>query len=106
MAATYAKKTIEQGISPNTSTYYSLLAGIYETNNQLNLSANAYKKGLTFSENGNIYYRLGLLYDLKLNKKAAAISYYKLYLKSKPDLKTEKEQIEYAKSRVEAEAKS
>lgn len=105
MATTYAKKTIEEAISPNTASYYSLLAGVYEANNQLTLSANAYKKGLTFSPNGNIYYRLGILYDLKLNKKANAISYYQLYLKSKPDLKSEKEQVDYAKARVDSLSK-
>lgn len=105
MAITYAKKTIEEAISPNTASYYSLLAGIHETNNQLTASVNAYKKGLTFSANGNIYYRLAILYDLKLNKKTSAINYYQLYLKSKPDLKTEKEQVDYAKARVDALAK-
>lgn len=39
MAAAYAKKTIEECISPNVSIYYGLLAGIYENNQQLSLSA-------------------------------------------------------------------
>lgn len=105
MATAYAKKTIEEAISPNTSSYYSLLGGIYESNNQLTLATRSYKKGLTFSENSNIYYRLGVLYDSKLNKKTNAINYYNLYLKSKPDLKTDKDQMDYAKSRIDSLAK-
>ena len=100
LAAEYAKKTIQEGISPNTSSYYLLLGGIFEVGNQFTNSAAAYKKGLTFSINNTIYYRLGLLYDLKLTLKKSALTYYKLYLKSKPDLATEKEQINYTKSRI------
>ena len=100
MAATYAKKTITEGISPNISAYYLMLGGIYETNNQYKNAAAAFKKGLTFKTESNIYYRLGLLYDLKLNKKQDALSYYQLYLKSKLDIKEDKEQIEYTKSRL------
>lgn len=102
LAADYAKKTIKEGISPNLSSYYLLLGGIYEINNQLASSISAYKKGLTFSANGTIYYRLGLLYDLKLNQKKTALNYYNLYLKSKPDAATEKEEIKYVQERIAA----
>ena len=102
LAAEYAKKTIQEGISPNTSSYYLLLGGIYEVDNKYTSAVAAYKKGLTFSINNTIYYRLGLLYDLKLNQKKNALTYYKLYLKSKPDQATEKEQIDYTKSRIGA----
>ncbi len=100
MAAIYAKKTIAEGISENVSFYYGLLGGIYETNNQSTNAVAAYKKGLTFSPNGSIYYKLALLSDLKLNKKSNALNYYNLYLKSKPDAVKEKEQIEYSKARI------
>lgn len=100
MAAQYAKKTIEEGISVNTAAYYALLGDIYESNNQLASSATAYKKGLTFKPTGNIYYRLALLNDLKLNQKVSARTYYNLYLKSKPDTSKEKEQIAYTKGRI------
>ena len=102
LAAEYAKKTIQEGISPNTSSYYLLLGGIYEVDNQFLSAIAAYKKGLTFSINNTIYYRLALLYDLKLNQKKSALTNYRLYLKSKPDLVTEKEQIDYTKSRIGA----
>ncbi|WP_316783040.1 hypothetical protein [Pedobacter frigiditerrae] len=100
MATTYAKKTIEEGISPNTSTYYSLLAALQESNGKLTTAAASYKRGLTFSENGNTYYRLGLLYDLKLKQLKNASTYYNLYLASKPDAKAEKEQIDYVTGRL------
>jgi tetratricopeptide (TPR) repeat protein len=100
MAAIYAKKTIDEAISPNTATYYAMLGTIYELNNQFISSSNAYKKGLTFNANSNLYYRLALLNDLKLKKPTSALTYYHSYLNSKPDEKTEKEQIEYVSNRI------
>ncbi len=99
MAVIYAKKTIEEGISPNTSTYYAMLGSLYETKEQFTSSSTAYKRGITFNASSNLYYRLGLLYDLKLNDKKNALNYYNLYLKSKPK-EIEKEQIDYTKSRI------
>ncbi|MEJ5996112.1 tetratricopeptide repeat protein [Pedobacter sp. Du54] len=101
-AAEYAKKTINEGISPYTPIYYQLLGGIYEVNNQPNTAISAYKKGLTFGANGSIYYRLGILYDTKLNQKKTALLNYKLYLKSKPDAIVEKAEITYVKQRIVA----
>ena len=102
LATTYAKKTIQEGISPYTPSYYLLLGGIYEIDNQYTSAASAYKKGLTFGINSSLYYRLGLVYDLKLNQKKTALTNYNLYLKSKPDMKVENEQIAYAKERITA----
>ncbi|TKC08263.1 hypothetical protein FA048_13990 [Pedobacter polaris] len=99
MATTYAKKTVEEGISPNTALYYSLLGGIYEERNQNTNAIAAYKKGLTFSAYNTIYYRLGLLYDFKLNQTKTALGYYNQYLKSKPKAE-DKSQIEYSKTRI------
>ena len=99
LAAKYAKMTIEEGISKNTSAYYLLLGGIYETNQQFINALNAYKKGLTFNSNSTIYYSLGLLYDLRLKQNKNALTYYKLYLKSKPDA-DEKQQVVYVKARI------
>lgn len=99
MAATYAKKTIEEGISPNIPLYYSLLGGIYEERNQHTNATTAYKKGLTFGQYKTILYRLALLYDFKFNQPKNALTYYNQYLKSKPDA-NEKAQIEYSKTRV------
>lgn len=100
MAINYAKKTIKEAISTNTATYYSLLGALQESNNKLTTSVSSYKRGLTFSENSNIYYRLALLYDLKLKQHKNAIVNYNLYLKSKPDAKKEKEQIDYVTGRL------
>ncbi|RZJ77102.1 MAG: hypothetical protein EOO47_17735, partial [Flavobacterium sp.] len=99
-ATAYAKKTIEEGISGNTPLYYSLLGGILEERNQNQNAASAYKRGLTFDAYNTLYYRLGLLYDLKLNQSKNAVNYYNLYLKSKPDLEKEKQQIDYTKDRI------
>ena len=100
LAASYAKKTIEEGISINTAQYYALLGGIYEERNQNTNASTAYKKGLTFSANSSIYYRLGLLYDFKFKQPKTALTYYNQYVKSKPKA-SEQEQVEYAKTRIE-----
>lgn len=100
MAIKYAKKTIDEAISPNTASYYALLGAIYELNSQFKNSKSAYQRGLTFNEDSNIYYRLALLYDLKLKQKQGAITNYNLYLKSKPDPKKDGAEIEYTKSRL------
>ncbi len=100
LAAEYAKKAIEEGISPNTASYYLLLGGIYEISDQSTNALTAYKKGLTFNANGNIYYRMGILYDFRLNQKKSALTYYNLYLKSKPDTINDKDQISYARTRI------
>jgi tetratricopeptide (TPR) repeat protein len=101
MAGIYAQKTIEQGISSNTADYYTLLGLIYEENNQTKLSSTAYKKGLQFKHSTKLYYRLALLYDLKLNDKKNALNYYQLYLKNKPYQEKEKEEIAYTKHRID-----
>lgn len=102
MAAVYAKKTIDEGISTNTAAYYGTLAGIYEEKKQFANALTAYKRGLTFSASNSIYYRMGLLYDLSLKQAKSALTYYNLYLKGKPDPEKDKEQIVYVKARIEA----
>jgi tetratricopeptide (TPR) repeat protein len=101
-AAVYAKKTIDEAISDHTALYYTALGGIYEDNNKFPDALEAYKRGLTFDNSSNIYYRLGLLYDLSLKQPKNAVMYYNLYLKNKPDPEKEKDQITYAKARLEA----
>ncbi|TCD02139.1 hypothetical protein EZ449_18950 [Pedobacter frigidisoli] len=96
----YTKKTIDEAISPNTSSYYALLGLVYQENNQFSLAAAAFKKGLTFRPNPTIYYRLAKLYDTKFKQTKTALSYYNKYLKSKPSLKDEKEEIQYTKDRI------
>lgn len=102
LAIEYAKKTIQEGISPYTPSYYLLLGGIYEVNQQVTNAITAYKKGLTFGTNSSIYYRLGILYESKLNQNKSALTNYKLYLKSKPDPVAEKAEIAYVKERIAA----
>ncbi|MGN7986792.1 tetratricopeptide repeat protein [Pedobacter sp. 22226] len=99
-AAIYTKKTIDEAISPNTSSYYSLLGLVYEENNQLSLANGAYKKGLQFKVVPTLYYRMAVFYDTKLKQEKNALKYYNLYLKSKPNLTDDKEEIKFTKDRI------
>lgn len=99
-AADYAKQTIEESISTNISSYYTLLGTVYEESEQLTAAAGAYQKGLQYKTSPANYYNLSLLYDLKLKQKSTALRYYNLYLKSKPDAKIEKAQIDFVKDRI------
>lgn len=101
LATSYTKKTINEAISPNTSDYYALLGLIYQETDKLNLANSAYKKGLEFKATPTIYYRLAILYDTKYKQVKQAEKYYRLYLKSKPNVKNDKEEIAYVKARIE-----
>ena len=99
-AAVYTRKTIDEAISPNTSSYYSLLGLVYEENNQLLLANAAYKKGLQFKATPTLYYRLAVFYDTRLKQGKNALKYYNLYLKSKPSIMDDKEEIKFSKDRI------
>lgn len=99
-AAAYARRTIDEAISPNTSSYYSLLGLVYEENNQLTFANAAYKKGLQFKATPTLYYRLAVFYDTRLKQGKNALKYYNLYLKSKPNLTDDKEEIKFSKDRI------
>ncbi|KLT66556.1 lipopolysaccharide assembly protein LapB [Pedobacter sp. BMA] len=99
-ATAYTIKTIAEAISPNTSSYYGLLGMVYQENNKLDLALAAYKKGLQFKANPTLFYRMGILYDTKLGKSKTALHYYNQYLRNKPDVTDEKEEIEYTKARI------
>jgi tetratricopeptide (TPR) repeat protein len=102
MAAKYAKLTITEGISRNTAAYYNLLGDVYQENGQFTLAANAFKKALSFDVNKGSYYRLAILYDLKLKQSKNAISYYQLYLGRKDLQKDDEATVEYVKNRLQA----
>jgi len=99
-AAVYTRKTIDEAISPNTSSYYSLLGLVYEENNQLLLANAAYKKGLQFKATPTLYYRLAVFYDTRLKQGKNALKYYNLYLKSRPSTMDDKEEIKFSKDRI------
>lgn len=99
-AAIYTRKTIDEAISPNTSSYYSLLGLVYEESNQLALASAAYKKGLQFKATATLYYRLAVFYDTRLKQEKNALKYYNLYLKSRPSLTDDKEEIKFSKDRI------
>lgn len=101
MATLYAKKTIDEAISPNTSSYYALLGLAYQENEQFALAESAYKKGLQFKTNPNLYYRLATLNDTKFKRIKSALNYYQLYLKSKPNPKDDAEEIKFVQARIE-----
>ncbi|WP_113639631.1 tetratricopeptide repeat protein [Nubsella zeaxanthinifaciens] len=101
LAAKYAKLTITEGISRNTAAYYNLLGSIYEENAQLSSAVNAFRKALSFELNKNSYYRIALLYDLKLKQTKNAITYYQFYLKRKDLDKDDQTTIDYVKGRLE-----
>lgn len=101
-AQAYIKATIEASISPNVSSYYNFLAYTHESVGTYKAAQSAYLKALQFSNNTAIYYSLGLLNDLKLKNKAAALRYYRQYLRSSPDEKSAMENINYVKGKIKA----
>mgnify|MGYP003914635921 CR=1 FL=1 len=101
-ARIYIKATIEASISPNVSSYYNFLAYTHESAGAYKAANAAYLRSLQYGNNIEVYYSLGLLNDLKLKNKTAALRYYRQYLKSKPDEKSSMENISYVKSRITA----
>ncbi|MBO9672964.1 MAG: hypothetical protein J7577_05945 [Sphingobacteriaceae bacterium] len=99
-AAAYTQKTIDEAISANTSSYYALLGLVYEENNQLSLANAAYKKGLQFKVVPALYYRMAVFYDTRLKQGKNALKYYNLYLKSRPNLTDDKQEIKFTKDRI------
>jgi tetratricopeptide (TPR) repeat protein len=99
-AAIYTRKTIDEAISPNISSYYSLLGLVYEENDQLTLANTAYKKGLQFKATSTLYYRLAVFYDTRLKQGKNALKYYNLYLKSRPSMMDDKKEIKFSKDRI------
>jgi tetratricopeptide (TPR) repeat protein len=98
-AVKWLQKTIDAGISPNTSQYYNSLADTYETTKNYNRAAFAYQKSLQFKPDAMTYYSIANMYDAELKNHKLALVYYKKYLASKPDV-DEKSYVVYAKSRV------
>ena len=98
-AILFMNNAINQGISPNISSYYGEIADSEIKLLKYKKAANAYAKGLQFSESPVIYYLLANLYDTKLKDKRNALSHYKKYLASKPPVK-QQNYIEFSKSRI------
>lgn len=99
-AREYIKATIDVAISPNVSSYYNFLAYAHESAGAYKSAQTAYLRALRFSNNNEVYYSLGLLNDLKLKNKTAALRYYKQYLQGKPDQKLASDNISYVKGRI------
>jgi hypothetical protein len=73
---------------------------VYEENNQLTQANAAYKKGLQFKATPTLYYRLAVFYDTRLKQGKNALKYYNLYLKSRPSMMDDKEEIKFSKDRI------
>jgi tetratricopeptide (TPR) repeat protein len=99
-AREYIKATIDAAISPNVSSYYNFLAYAHESAGAYKSAQTAYLRALQFSKNNEVYYSLGLLNDLKLKNKTAALRYYKQYMQGKPDEKLASDNISYVKGRI------
>ncbi|KQS36035.1 hypothetical protein [Pedobacter sp. Leaf194] len=77
-----------------------MLGLIYQETDKLVQATSAYKRGLEFKETPAIYYRLGILHDTKYKQLKQAEKYYKLYLASKLNAETDKDEIAYVKARM------
>jgi len=100
MASDYIQRTITESLSPNMANYYMLSGSILEQRGLIKDASLAYKKGLEYESKASLYYNLAVLNDLKMNNKVAAVRYYNLYLKSKPDTIKQREALNYARSRI------
>ncbi|HWW41862.1 tetratricopeptide repeat protein [Pedobacter sp.] len=97
----FFNKTITEGISPKTASYYGLLGEAYESNHQNDEALSAYKRGLLFENNGSLYYNIALLYENKLNDKKNAIIYYNLYLKNFKEMDKNPKLAAFIKSKID-----
>jgi tetratricopeptide (TPR) repeat protein len=102
LASDYIQRTITESLSPNMANYYMLSGSILEQRGLIKEASFAYKKGLEYESKASLYYNLAVLNDLKMNNKVAAVRYYNLYLKSKPDTIKQREALSYARSRISA----
>ena len=100
MASDYIQRTITESLSPNMANYHMLSGSILEQRGLIKDASLAYKKGLEYESKASLYYNLAVLNDLKMNNKVAAVRYYNLYLKSKPDTIKQREALNYARSRI------
>jgi len=97
----FFNKTVTEGISPKTASYYGLLGEAYESNHQNDEALSAYKRGLLFENNGSLYYNIALLYENKLNDKKNAVTYYNLYLKNFKEMDKNPKLAAFIKSKID-----
>ncbi len=98
-AVKWFQKTIDAGISANTSQYYNSLADTYETEKNYGKAQFAYQKSLQFKPDAMTFYSIANMYDTELKNHRMALIYYKKYLAAKP-AEDEKSYRVYAQSRV------
>lgn len=98
-AIKWFQKTIDAGISPNTSQYYNSLADTYETTKNYSRAVFAYQKSLQFKPDAMTYYSIANMYDTELKNHKLALIYYRKYIGAKHN-EDEKSYIAYAENRV------
>jgi tetratricopeptide (TPR) repeat protein len=100
-AALYLNRTITEGISKKTASYFGLLGDSYEFTNQNEEAIKAYRRGLLFENNGSLYYNIALVFETKFNDKKNAIVNYNLYLKNFKDMDKNPKLAGFIKSKIE-----
>ncbi len=96
----YLQRAIEQGISPNTDTYYSEIADSYDRLHLPKKAITAYQRGLTFGEKPIVYYAMASIYDSNLKDTMNAVKYYKKYLSVKPPVDKQQSYIDFTTRRI------
>jgi len=99
MAVVYFDKAIKEAVSPNVNSYYSEMADSYDILHQLKKAVNAYQKSLLYGVLPLTYYELANIYDAQLRNKAAAVRYFKKYIRSGPP-KDQRAYMNYSKKRI------
>ena len=100
-AGIYLDKTIKEGISEKTATYYGLLGDSYENVDKYQEAIAAYQRGLLFENNGSLYYNIALVYEKALSDKKNAIINYNLYLKNFTEMGKNPKLAAFIKNRIE-----
>ena len=100
-AGIYLDKTIKEGISDKTATYYGLLGDSYEQVDKFQEALTAYKRGLLFENNGSLYYNIALVYEKGLQDKKNAIAQYNLYLKHFTEMSKNPKLAAFIKNKIE-----
>ncbi len=96
----YLQKAIEEGISPNTDTYYSEMADSYDRLHLPKKALAAYQRGLTFGQKPMVYYAMASIYDSNLKDTMNAIKYYRKYLSAKPPVDKQQSYIDFTAKRI------
>lgn len=96
----YIGRAIEMGISPSMGRYYAEKGKIYQVANQYTEALDAYKRGLTYSDDALSSYHVALIYDYHLNKPKDSLPFYKKFIELNI-AEVNKDISDFVKSRIE-----